>query len=93
MYTDFIKRLEKVDGIGELDKILTAREALRRCYAFFNDAFSTTGNPLWLDYIEMITGAGRACTDDLNMWLKKAAQLHASNPDHWPGDVDDGQDA
>jgi len=86
MLTDFLRKVEQIDGIAELDTLLQAREGLRRVFGFLQDAYHATGNPLWLDYQRIIAGAGEECNKDLQAWIKRAMDLHGSNPDHWPGD-------
>jgi len=57
--------LAQLDHIGELDVLLEARERLRRTFAYFTDAYNTTGNAVFLDYRDRILAAGILVNEEL----------------------------
>lgn len=72
------QQLQYIEHIEELDVLLDARDRLRRQFAYFTDAFNTTGNPAFLDYRDSIMGAGQMVNDDIQRITKLIAQTKGS---------------
>jgi len=71
-------KIQSVSHIEELDILLDARERLRRQFAYFTDAFNTTGNPVFLDYRDQILGAGNWVNEDIQRITRDIAATKGS---------------
>lgn len=70
------RMMKQIDEIEKLTDLVLARRDARLIYEALRDAFQSTRNPLFHEYMEIVALSGDTINADIAVWFSNQANLH-----------------